>query len=116
MEAGQQVAVVNSGGEVVARYVVDDATSAVIVAADGIVNGESYDIVAGDADGQTGFSTGGSTTGLTTVGTATAGESTGGDMGARGGGPGDWGGAPGERPDGGGGPNPGVTPGSTQQS
>jgi hypothetical protein len=110
VEAGQQVAVVDSGGEVVARYVVEDPTSAVIVAADGIVNGDSYDVVAGDAGGQTGFSTGGSTAGLTTIGTATAGESTGGDMGPRGSGPGDWGGAPGERPD------PGIPPGSTEQS
>jgi hypothetical protein len=116
VEAGQQVAVVDSGGEVVARYVVDDPTSAIIVAADGIVNGETYDIVAGQTDGQTGFSTGGSTTGLTTVGTATAGESTGGGMGPRGGGPGDWGGAPGERPDGDGGGQPGFPPDSPELS
>ena len=74
----QQVAVVDSDGNVVARYVVPASTSAVVVAADGIVTGESYDLLAGDADGQTGFSTGGSATGLTSVGTATAGESTGG--------------------------------------
>jgi hypothetical protein len=47
VEAGQQVAVVDSGGEVVARYVVDDPTSAIIVAADGILTGDEYDIVAG---------------------------------------------------------------------
>lgn len=84
-EAGQAVAVVDSDGTVVARYVVPRSTSAVIVSAKGIVKGGSFDLYVGDAGSATGFSTGGSTTGLAKAATAVAGEFAGG-MGGRGGG------------------------------
>lgn len=74
VEAGQQIAVVDADGTVVARYVVDASTSGVVVAADGIENGADYAIMAGDADGQSGFSTEGSADGLTSVGSVTAGD------------------------------------------
>ncbi|WP_051551842.1 carbohydrate-binding domain-containing protein [Nocardioides sp. URHA0020] len=99
-EAGQVVAVVDSDGDVVARYVVPEATSSVIVAAEGITNGQDHDLYVGDAGSDTGFSTGGSTSGLTKAGTVTAGEFTGGMGGGRGGGPrGGDGGGPGGPPE-----------------
>jgi Carbohydrate-binding domain-containing protein Cthe_2159 len=89
-EAGRVVAVVDSDGTVVARYVVPQATSSILVAAKAITSGENYTLYVGDAGAATGFSTGGSTDGLSKAGTVTAGEFTGG--GGRGG-PGGGGGA-----------------------
>ena len=97
-QAGQVVAVADSGGTVVARYVVPQTTTSLIISAAGIVRGTSYDLYVGAAGDATGLSSGGSTSGLTKAGTVTAGEFTGGFRGGRGGGGpggGPGGGAPG---------------------
>lgn len=93
--AGQQVTLTDDDGEVVARYVVSQATSGLVVSAAGMTPGATYDVHTGDAGDATGFSTGGSADGLTTLSSVTANAYEGG-RGPAGGGPG--GGGRGEPP------------------
>ncbi|GAA2996439.1 carbohydrate-binding domain-containing protein [Actinokineospora diospyrosa] len=76
VQVGQQVAIVDSAGTVLGRYVVPKTTSLIVFSANGITAGQSYDIYAGAAGTVTSYSTGGSTDGLTKVAAATAGEFT----------------------------------------
>jgi hypothetical protein len=79
--SGQVAAVVTSDGEVVARYVLERDSALIVLAADGIEAGETYDIYVGEAGDESGYSTGGSAEGLDLVASATAGDFSGGQMG-----------------------------------
>jgi hypothetical protein len=86
VQAGQQIAVTDSSGKVVGRYVVTVASALFELASDDITAGESYTVYVGDAGDASGFSTGGSVSGLTETSTVTAGEFAGGMGGGPGGG------------------------------
>lgn len=91
---GQQVVVADGDGNVVASYVVNRDSSAVVVSSEAITSGESYTVYVGDAGDASGYSADGSTDGLTEAATVTAGEYAGGQGPGGGGG----GGFSGQRP------------------